>query len=613
VVARTVILLAAACLALCGQINDDPARGPLEAAYSALEASNYDAAIQRFLEAARIAPASPAIRKDLAYAYLKTGETEAAREQFAAAVRLDPGDFHTALEYAFLCHETGRTQEARRIFDELRKKGDPDSRATAEQAFQSIDRPLKEGIERWGQAARTNPGDFNAHRELAMLAERRDDLALAAEHYLAAWRLRPEQRSLLVDLGRTWQAMGRVEEAHSALLAASRGGEPRAAEAARGLLPPRDSYVYEFKLALDLDPGNTGLRRELGSLLAAMGRNEEAEKTLASLPPPRLEEARDLADRSYQAGYLRDALKYYSIAQQADPSDARLMLQLGWTYNLMKQDAQAYYWFGRARRSPDPAIAAEATKAYGNLRPSVAWLRTTVWFYPTYSSRWRDTFAYGQLKLEWKLGRLPLRAYITTRLVGDTRRMSGGANPQYLSQSSVIFGAGLATSYWHGLMLWAEAGRAASYLDSRRNLPRSKTDYRGGFAFSKGIGKLLGSEDPGVFFETNADGVFMSYFRNDFVLYSQNRFGYTLAPAAALGGLQTQWYWAVNASADARRQYWAKLLESGPGVRFRWRWMPSSWLFSAGFFRGDYVLTESNPWGRRYQDLRVGFWYALTR
>jgi hypothetical protein len=80
-----------------------------------------------------------------------------------------------------------------------------------------------------------------------------------------------------------------------------------------------------------------------------------------------------------------------------------------------------------------------------------------------------------------------------------------------------------------------------------------------------------------------------------------------------LGGLQTQWYWAVNASADARRQYWANLLESGPGLRFRWRWMPPSWLFSAGFLRGEYAVTGGNPWGRHYNDLRVGFWYALTR
>ncbi len=611
-VARICTLLALACLALCGQ-NGGPARGPLEQAYAALEAKRYETAVELFLTAAKEAPDNSSIRQDLAYTYLKMGETEAARDQFAEALRIDPKDSHAALEYAFLCHDTGRTQMARQIFDELRKKPDEALRPIAEQAFQSIDRPLAEGIARWAQVAQANPGDFNAHRELAVLAERRGELALAAEHYLKAWRLRTEQRSLLVDLGRAWQEMGLTEQALSALLAASRGPEPKAAEAARELLPSRYPYVYEFRLAIELDPGNVGLHRELGYLLAAMGRTEEAEKELAFVQPSSQTDVRDFADRSYEAGYMRDALKYYLAAYQIDPADAYTMLKLGWTFNMLKQDKEALYWFGRARRSPDPAIAAEAAKAQANLSPSLARLRVTVWFLPTFSSRWHDVFAYGQAKVEVKLGRLPLRAYVSNRLVGDTRQMSRGTSPQYLSQSSLIFSGGLATGYWHGLMLWGEAGRAASYLDGRRNLPRSVPDYRGGVTFSKGVGSLIGTQRPGVFYETNDDGVFMSCFQNDFVLYSQNRLGYTFAPVGALGGLRTQWYWNMNASADLRRQYWANTLESGPGVRFRWKWMPPSWLLSVSFIRGQYAVTQGNPWTRHYNDLRVGFWYAVTR
>ena len=47
-----------------------------------------------------------------------------------------------------------------------------------------------------------------------------------------------------------------AERANAALLAASRGAEPRTAEAARELLPARYPYVYEFEEALSkLDPG----------------------------------------------------------------------------------------------------------------------------------------------------------------------------------------------------------------------------------------------------------------------------------------------------------------------------------------------------------------------
>ena len=78
---------------------------------------------------------------------------------------------------------------------------------------------------------------------------------------LKAWRLLPDRKSVLLDLGRDWKALNRIDQANAALLAASRGGEPRAAEAARELLPARYPYVYEFRRALDLDTANVELPR----------------------------------------------------------------------------------------------------------------------------------------------------------------------------------------------------------------------------------------------------------------------------------------------------------------------------------------------------------------
>src|SRR5205085_2365908 len=105
------------------------------------------------------------------------------------------------------------------------------------------------------------------------------------QQYQAAWKLRPARRDLLVDLGRVWQQQDRAEDAHAALLAASRGAEPRIAEQARELLPPRYPYVYEFENALALDPSNDALRRELAYLHLEMGNKSAAEQQLQSLPP----------------------------------------------------------------------------------------------------------------------------------------------------------------------------------------------------------------------------------------------------------------------------------------------------------------------------------------
>ena len=119
----------------------DPAYTPLSKAYATLQDKQYDEAIRLFLLGIDAAPGRAAIRKDLAYCYLKVGENEAARDQFAAAMRIDPADFQAALEFAFLCHQTHMEAEARRVFDRVRVAGDAASRATAEQAFQNIDRP----------------------------------------------------------------------------------------------------------------------------------------------------------------------------------------------------------------------------------------------------------------------------------------------------------------------------------------------------------------------------------------------------------------------------------------------------------------------------------------
>lgn len=635
---------------------------PATRAYEALRAGDYDTAIALFREAIQAAPAQAALRKDLAYTYLKVGETEAARDEFAQAMQLDPPDERIALEYAFLCHETRRTAEARRIFDRLRKTGN----ATAAQAFDNIDRPLEEGIARWSAVVASAPDNFSARVELARLCEQRDELGPAANAYLAAWRLRPLERDLLVGAGRALLGLGRTAEATAALLAASRGGRPRAAEEARELLPRRYPYVAEFFSALELDPANVELRRELGFLLLEMGRKEEAEREFRSLAQQDLLSAaqlgflllerqdregalavlepvlksdddeliarvraalrlpaelrrrkpaeaagevgpKEMGERSYKAGYLRDALKYFQAAHEADPGDFSVMLRLGQTYNLLREDDQAVRWFDLARRNPDPEAAAEAARAYKNLRPQFARWRLTAWAFPFYSSRWRDLFSYGQVKADLRLGRLPLRPYLSLRFIGDTRRTTGEALPQYLSESSFLVAFGLATRYWHGAMLWAEAGSALRYTGAAERGGRMVPDYRGGVSFARGKGHLLGGEAGGWFAETHDDGVFVSRFDNDFLLYAQNQAGYTFGGRT----LSAQLYWNGNLTADVKKQYWANFVELGPGLKVRWAPLP--FVFSVNAVRGCYLRNSGNPQATVYTDVRAGFWYAATR
>lgn len=645
----------------------DPAYQALDEAYRALRAKRYEEAVAQFTKAAAASPARASIRKDFGYTYLKIGETVLAREQFGEAMRLDGEDTHVALEYAFLCYETKKQAEARRVFDRLARGGD----ATAARAFRNIDGELAAGIARWSAAVAVAPDNFSGHVELARLYEQRDDLTGAARHFERAWQLRNDQPDLLVDLGRVWTAQGDAARAHAALLAASRGAQPRAAEAARELLPARYPFIYEFEAALAMDPRNVALRRELAFLHLAMGRkaaaeteflrvvaadpedllsaaqlgflllgrneigaampllervlasddNELADRVREALRMPRALkhrpdrrkvsiEAKEMALRSLERGFLKDALRYLQIAHENDPADFEVMLKLGWVHNMQKDDRAAVPWFALARRSPDPKVAAEARTAYENLHPLLARVRTSAWMFPLYSSRWQGLFSYGQVKTERRLGSTPLRAYVSLRFAGDTRgelRNGLSVGPVYLSEKAFIAGGGLATVPWRGLVAWGEAGESMAYR--RTSGARMRPDYRGGLSFARGYGRLLPSRAAGLFFETTADAVFVSRFDNDTIVYSQNRTGYTFGSSA--GALQV--YWNTNATVDARRFHWANTVEQGPGVRFRLHSMPAPMYLTFDALDGRYTIRKDNPLGSRYRDFRAGIWYAFTR
>ncbi|MBI3695543.1 MAG: tetratricopeptide repeat protein, partial [Acidobacteria bacterium] len=588
------LLLVLACLVLPAQ-TQDPARDPLDKAYQALREKKYLDAIDQFQLAVKAAPDRAAIRKDLGYAYLKAGETEWAREMFEQAFALDPQDHRVALELAFLCHETGRESRALELFERVQRFGDAESRKAAAEALGRVDAGLHAVIERWGAAVGQDPSNRAARLELALNLEKHREPARAAEQYLAAWRLPPRRDETLLGLARARHDAGDAEGANGAWLLASRSADTRIAERARAKLPRRDPFANEYRRALDLDPSHTGLRRDLAFLWLAVGRPDEAVKELelvvgqdphdmaaaaqlgflylarrdraravpllervAGGPDPELARRarqalgkRDtsshnsshkiLGEKSLALSYLRDALREFQLAHEIDPDDAEVALKLGVVHNLLHDDREAVRWFRLAMLSTDPALASEARRSYNNLAPQFQRVQSSFWMLPLYSSRYRDAFHYAQLKTELRLGRFPLRPYLSLRLVGDWRRKTTGPLPQFLSESSLIGAVGMRTPVFRGLTLWAEAGEAASYLKQRPpGTPRLGPDYRGGVAWFRNLGASLGGESPGAFAEFNMDGVFLSRFQNNFITYWQARPGYRLPQ---LGIWRTQLFW----------------------------------------------------------------------
>ena len=496
---------------------------------------------------------------------------------------------------------------------------------------------------------------FSAHWELAQLAELRDELPLAAAQYEICRKMKPQLGELLLILARVWRQTNREEEARAALIAASRSSESRTAEQALELLGKRYPYPYEFQAALRIDPHNFAVRRELGYLYLAMNDKPQAIdqfqqildlnpkdwqareqlnslrglKTRAQQPaaaentvagPAKSDaspgvDARAMGLKSLELGYSNDAVKYLLIAHEQDPGDTEIMLKLGWAYNLAKNDKEAKIWFALARKSSDKMIASEATRAFhvvnGDMAP-----QTTIWALPMYSSRWKDLFSYAQIKRSVPVP-IPglskfLSLYASTRFIGDVKSSlvpAGAVDPQYLSESSVILGIGAATKTWHRLTGWVEAGEALKYLPED-NVGAAIPDYRGGVNFAKGFGSLLGSPKSGFYYETTADAIYVSRFDKDWLFYSQSRGGRTFTLE---NGTSFQLLFNGNIVRDTKNEYWANTVEIGPGIKFHPSFLPKNVYFSTDFLRGVYLDNKYNPRKPNYDDIRVSFWYAVTR
>ncbi len=559
-------------------------RDPATAAYTALREDRLDAAVSAFQEALPCNPSSARLRKDFAYTLLRTGDRLAARRQFEDALHLDPTDETAALEGAFLDYETGRRRQARRAFLRLRASTDPQIQARATRAFEGVDEPLRTAIARWQEALRLAPGQWSGHEELARLAEERDELDLAARHFEEAWRRRPSKSELLLDLARIWQEQGETSKARAALVTAWRTGSPRVSESAREQMN-----------------GTMPASSELAMAIPAEEESSDSE----------VFDAKEMGQRSLESNYLNDALKYLTLAYQQDPKDANILYQLGVTTNMLHRDAEALQWFSLARRSTDPEIAPKAAQAYAALRATQPGFHVSAWVIPIQSSRWNDTFVYGQLRGEYRLKHSILTPYVSLRFLGDTQSAVNRASYTFLSETSVIGAVGLKAQLHPRAFGWFEAGEAVSYVGWRHTMGIASSDYRGGVSWTRGWGRLLGSPEAGWFTESAVDGVYIHRDWNDMILYSQNQFGYTRAKDTR--GQQLMTYLNVNLTADSRGHEWANAVEVGPGIRLRLRGMPRGMVFRYDVLYGRYTKPNRSTIDPSYWDARASLWYAISR
>lgn len=138
---------------------------------------------------------------------------------------------------------------------------------------------LQEALERHNVAK--NPGDFEAHYNLAAMLQAKNQMEAAIDEYETAVRLRPDDAVANNGLGAALLANGQPRPA-TAVLRAAIEARPEYAEAHYNLgialtqMGEMESAAEEFRTVLKLQPNDANAEANLGAALAELQRYPEA-------------------------------------------------------------------------------------------------------------------------------------------------------------------------------------------------------------------------------------------------------------------------------------------------------------------------------------------------
>jgi tetratricopeptide (TPR) repeat protein len=305
----------------------DPAYPFLERAYRELKASNLDEAAAAFEQALKLAPDRIQAHKDLAFTYIKMGETAKVVGEFEVIERLDPRDFRNLLSLGFLYFETRREDRALEMFERAAQSPDPEVRQTAGERLAAIRRDYQAQIHRWEQAVQLNPGNVSTRLELGGLYRKNREYRRAIEQYQAARRLMPRDSQTLLELARLYEQVDERASARAFYLLAWRSPDPRASELGRAGLGSGYPAPGDFLHALEFDPGNGTVRRDLAYLYLNLRQPALAighfEKIVAAEPED-WQSVLQLAFAYLEAGREREALPLLDgVIKSGTPDQAR--------------------------------------------------------------------------------------------------------------------------------------------------------------------------------------------------------------------------------------------------------------------------------------------------
>jgi tetratricopeptide (TPR) repeat protein len=282
-------------------------------------------------------PDNMASRAQLGELLLKTRQTEAGVEQLQAVADADAADPQTAYDLGRAYLKLGKGDEGHWNLYLAAKSGEAgvSDKAKALLAGVDMDQLFRRLVTRY-------PAENRYRRALGFRLMEQHSTAAATEQFEQAVAQNGKDGLARMSLGYLYAQAGQMDKARAQFAAVVAANDP--------------AWGAKAETAIsDIDRG---------IMVTAPGEVQAAQQRPA---PQGAEELKNAGYRLRREGKIEDAIAVFKQLHELVPTDFSVEMQIGyWCWDL-KALEDARYWFELAAGSPDPAQAASARKALGEV------------------------------------------------------------------------------------------------------------------------------------------------------------------------------------------------------------------------------------------------------
>lgn len=313
---------------------------PLARAEAALAKNDYAAAEPLLQQAVTANPKDSRAWFDLGLLYNATGRRPESIDAYRKAVAADPQAFESALNLGLVLAQAGDPEAEKylRVATQLKPSARPNE--NLEHAWLSLGEVIRSrdaagALAAYTEAARLMPADPEPRLLAAALHEQQGQFAAALKEYQAAAQLDAKSTDAHLGVANMYVKLRRLPEAEAAL-----------------------------RRYIEFDPRNSAVRVQLGRVLLAQNKTDEAVALLEGdlLLASDSGAQRELASLYFNTGKYDKAEAAYRVVLQRDPNDAAAHAGLGSSLLRLKKYADAQKELLAALRL-DPKLG----DAYGDL------------------------------------------------------------------------------------------------------------------------------------------------------------------------------------------------------------------------------------------------------